>query len=114
MNARRGELWTVAGGGDFLSKPRPVVIIQSDDYEIEESATVCLLSTTARSDLTLRARIEPTSRNGLLALSVATAEMITTVRQSRLGRRIGRLDSSDMVRVEVAVSAFLGFSRRAV
>lgn len=107
MNVRRGELWTVAGGGDFLSKPRPAVIVQSDDYEIEESVTICPLSTTAKSNLALRARIEPSSRNGLIAPSVVNAEMVTTVRQSRLGRRIGRLDPGDMARVEVAVAAFL-------
>lgn len=27
---KRGEIWTVAGGGDYAGKPRPVVIVQHD------------------------------------------------------------------------------------
>jgi mRNA interferase MazF len=27
---RRGEIWTVAGGGDYTGKPRPALILQDD------------------------------------------------------------------------------------
>jgi mRNA-degrading endonuclease toxin of MazEF toxin-antitoxin module len=30
---RRGEVWTVAGAGDYAGKLRPVVIVQDDSFE---------------------------------------------------------------------------------
>ena len=111
MNAKRGDLWTVAGGGDFLSKPRPVVIIQSDNYRTDESVTICPLSTGTRTAIGFRVRIEPDERNGLLAPSVAMGDRVTTVRVSRIGRQIGHLDAGDLALVEAAVAAFLGISR---
>jgi mRNA interferase MazF len=29
---KRGEIWSVAGGGDYTNKPRPVVIVQDDQF----------------------------------------------------------------------------------
>ncbi len=88
--------------------------MQPDDYTSADSSTLCPLSAVAKSDPAFRVRIQPASQNGLLAPSVAMGDMITTVRQSRLGRRIGHLDPGDMARVEVAVAEFLGISRRSV
>ena len=30
LDMRRGDIWTVSGGKDYASKPRPVVIVQDD------------------------------------------------------------------------------------
>jgi len=30
---RRGEIWTVSGGGDYAGKPRPAVILQDDNFD---------------------------------------------------------------------------------
>ena len=29
---KRGEIWTMAGGSGYASKPRPVVIVQDDAF----------------------------------------------------------------------------------
>ncbi|MCY4618703.1 MAG: type II toxin-antitoxin system PemK/MazF family toxin [Chloroflexi bacterium] len=103
----RGDLWTVVGGSDFLSKPRPAVVIQSNRHITAESITICPLSSTASSAYEFRAGIQPTDENGLIASSVARADLVTTVLQSRLGRRIGHLNPADLARVEQAIIQFL-------
>ena len=35
---RRGDIWTVSGGKDYASKPRPVVIVQDDSLLLVERA----------------------------------------------------------------------------
>ena len=106
----RGELSTVAGGSDSLPKPHPVFIIQSKQHWTADSITVCPLSTHVPSIPLFRSRTEPSEENGLLAPSLARGDMITTVRRSRMGRRIGHLGTGDLARLEVAVAEFLGLA----
>ena len=42
---RRGEIWTVAGGGEHAGKPRPVVILQDDRFDATASITICAFTT---------------------------------------------------------------------
>jgi len=41
----RGEVWIVAGGGDYAGKPRPVVIFQDDAFDQLDSVTICPFTT---------------------------------------------------------------------
>lgn len=107
---RRGEVWTVAGGGDYAGKPRPVVILQDDRFDATESITVCGFTTDPTEVSLIRIPVEPNERNGLEARSRIMADKITTVRKARLGVRIGRLDEEDVVRLNQAVLVFLGFA----
>ena len=108
---KRGELWTAAGGSDFLSKPRPVLIVHSDEHASVDSSTVCLLSSEVSEASVIRPQIEPSGENGLLVRSVVRGDTITTVSSTRLGRRIGRVSTNDMARVERAMIHFLGLNR---
>ncbi|MCY3656185.1 MAG: type II toxin-antitoxin system PemK/MazF family toxin [Chloroflexi bacterium] len=106
----RGEIWTLAGGGDYSGKARPAVILQDDQFDATDSITVCLL-TTAPDDMPLfRIPVEPNGRNGLDEVSRIMVDKVTTVRKSRLGSRIGRLDDEDVVRLDRAVLVFLGLA----
>ena len=42
---KRGEIWTVAGGKDYAGKPRPVLILQDDRFDMTDSVTVCAFTT---------------------------------------------------------------------
>ena len=42
---KRGEIWTMAGGSGYASKPRPVVIVQDDAFTARDSIVVCLITT---------------------------------------------------------------------
>ena len=108
---RRGEIWTVAGGGDYTGKPRPVVILQDDRFDGTDSVTVCAFTTDATDAPLFRVLVEPSERNGLDVPSRIMVDKVTTVRRSRLGTHVGELDDEDMVRLNRAVLVFLGFAR---
>lgn len=105
---KRGEVWTVAGGGDYTGKPRPVVILQDDHFDATSSVTVCPFTSDAAEAPLFRLLIEPSERNGLRSTSRLMVDKITTVARARLGARVGRLAEEDMVRVNRAVLVFLG------
>lgn len=107
---RRGEVWTVAGGGDYTGKPRPVVILQDDRFDATDSVTICAFTTDPTDAPIFRVLIEPNALNGLDAPSRLMADKITTMRRTRLGARLGRLDDEDVVRLNQAVLVFLGFA----
>jgi mRNA interferase MazF len=111
MDVIRGDLWTAAGGGDYLHKPRPTLILQADRFAATESITVCPLTSDMGLSAEFRIVVEPSERNGLDSRSAAMVDKINTVKRSRLGHRIGHLDAGDMALVEVAVAEFLGISR---
>ena len=107
---KRGEIWTVAGGGDYTSKPRPGVILQDDRFDSTDSITLCALTTDLTDAPLVRVKVEPTQLNGLDAPSCIMVDKITTVRRARLGMRIGQLDDDALTRVDRAILIFLGFT----
>ncbi|RKE85641.1 type II toxin-antitoxin system PemK/MazF family toxin [Rhizobium sp. AG855] len=107
---RRGEIWTVAGAGDYAGKPRPAVIVQDDSFIETGSVTLCGFTSDETEAPLFRIPVEPTDSNGLVGASRLMADKITTVAKGKLGRRIGALDTSDMVRLERAMLVFLGLA----
>ena len=107
---KRGEIWTVSGGGDYAGKPRPVVIIQDDVFDATGSVTVCLLTTDPTEAPLFRLAIEPKDRNGLKSASRIMVDKVTTVAKSKLGERVGRIDDEDNVRLNQALMVFLGLA----
>lgn len=108
---KRSELWTAAGGPGYVSKPRPVLIIQDDRFDENDSITVCPF-TSDPSDLPLfRILIEPSPFNGLRLPSRVMADKVSTVPRTRLARKIGQLTAPEMARVNQALLVFLGLAR---
>ncbi len=104
----------MAGNGDYAGKPRPVVILQDDRFDITKSVTVCGLTANTAEALLFRLPVSPSDSNGLRAECRLMVDKITTVRRSRFGTRIGRLADNDMVRLNRAVVVFLGLAGPAV
>lgn len=107
---KRGEVWTVSGGKDYAGKPRPVVIVQDDNFDATDSVTVCAFTTDPADAPLFRLLVEPNERNGLRAPSRLMVDKVTTVPRSKVGDRIGRLDDEDVVRLNQAVMVFLGLA----
>lgn len=108
---KRGEIWTVAGGPDYMGKPRPVVIVQDNDFDSTPSITICAFTSDPTEAPLFRIRVEQNERNGLRLASSLMADKLTTVLKERLGSRIGRLDDEDVVRLNQAMLVFLGLAR---
>lgn len=106
---RRGEIWTVSGGG-YAGKPRPAVIIQDDRFDATASVTICAFTSDPTDAPLFRLPIEPGESNGLRSPSRLMVDKITTVARDKLGERIGRLDDEDMVRLNRAILVFLGLA----
>jgi len=107
---KRGEVWTVAGGPDYTGKPRPAVILQDDRFDATRSVTVCAFTTDPTDAPLFRLTVDPDVANGLREPSRLMVDKITTVPKARLGRRLGRLDAADMMRLNRAVVVFLGIA----
>jgi mRNA interferase MazF len=107
---KRGEIWTVAGGKDYARKPRPVVILQDDRFDMTDSVTVCAFTTDPTDAPLFRLPIEPSQGNGLRAVWRLMVDKITTVAKAKVGARVGRLAEEDMVRLNRAVLVFLGIA----
>jgi mRNA interferase MazF len=107
---RRGEIWTVAGGGDYTGKPRPAVIVQDDSFDATASVTICAFTTDPTEAPLFRVPIEPSEENGLRTLSKLMVDKLTTVSKERLGSRVGRLADEDIIRLNRAILVFLGMA----
>jgi len=104
----RGEIWTSAGAAGYGSKPRPVVIIQHDEFHFLDSVTFCGFTSDETDAPLFRILVTPTPENGLESPSRIMVDKILTVRKEKLGRRVGRLSQNDLGRLNQALLVFLG------
>jgi mRNA interferase MazF len=107
---RRGEIWTVSGGGNYAGKPRPIVILQDDRFDATTSITACAFTTDPAPAPLFRLLVEPSEGNGLNMPCSLMVDKITTVPKTKVGARIGRLGDEDIVRLNRAVLVFLGLA----
>jgi len=104
---RRGDLVTVAIGGDY-GKPRPALVIQADAFSALPSVTVLRLTSEIHAEHLVRVMVRPTPENGLRAPSQVMIDKAVTVPRGRVGSVIGHLDGALMRMVGQALAAFLG------
>jgi mRNA interferase MazF len=106
----RGEIWTAAAGSGYAGKPRPAVIIQDNRFDATDSVTIGAFTTDPAEAPLFRLVVEPSPQNGLHDTSSLMVDKITTIRRTKLGERVGRLSSEDMVRLDRAIVVFLGLA----
>jgi mRNA interferase MazF len=106
---RRGDLVTVAMPGAF-GKPRPALVIQSDQFAHTGTVTVLLLSGTLVDAPLIRPTVQPTPRNGLVKPSQIQIDKAMSVKRDKIGPPIGRLDDEIMLAVTRSLALFLGLA----
>ena len=106
---RRGDIVPVAIPGDF-GKPRPALVIQSDQFDNTATVTVLLLSGTLVDAPLIRLDVEPRPENGLRKRSQVMVDKAMTVKRDKLGEPFGRIDDGTMVAVTRSLALFLGFA----
>ena len=107
---KRGDVVTVALPGGF-GKPRPAVVIQSGLFADHTTVTVLpVTSTVTAASPLFRLRLVPSADNGLHAASDVMVDRTMSVRPTRIGGTIGRLDDADMLRINRALALFLGIA----
>ena len=106
---RRGDLVTVALQGD-QGKPRPALVIQSDQFGRLPAVTVLPITSTMADAPLLRIEVEPSAQNGLVTRSYVQVDKANTPLRSKVGSVIGHLDDATMLIVTRALAVFLGLA----
>lgn len=106
---KRGTLVTIALSGDF-GKPRPALIIQSDQFNETGSVTVLLVSATLVDAPLIRITVEPSQMNGLNKRSQVMVDKAMTVRRDKIGATIGHLEAETMLSVTRSLAVFLAIA----
>ena len=107
---RRGDIVTISGAKGYAGKPRPAVIVQDDSFDGTNSITVCAFTTDDTDAPLFRLPVKPNERNGLHAACRLMVDKINTVPKTKVGERVGRLDDTDILRLNQAVLVFLGLA----
>ena len=105
---KRGEIWTVSGGKNYASKPRPVVIIQDDRFDRTDSVTICAFTTDPTDIPLFRLPVAASGDNGLRNDSRLMVDKISTVPKTKIGAYLSRLTDEEIVRLNRAIIVFLG------
>ena len=95
--------------GDF-GKPRPALVIQSDQFDETATVTVLLLSATLVDAPLLRPTVQPTAGNGLRKPSQVMVDKAMTIRRDKLGPAFGHLDDEALLSVTRSLAVFLGLA----
>ena len=104
---RRGDIVTVAVSGDF-GKPRPAVVVQSDEVSDIDTVLVAMMTTTDDQVSTFRVPIEPSLTNGLRYRSILMLDKIMVVWRVKCGPVIGRLQPEQVAEADVCLALVLG------
>ena len=100
----------VAATGDY-GKPRPAVIVQTDAFPATHaSVVICQMTSEIIEAPDFRVTVDPSEGNGLRVRSQIMADKPVTVRRARIGRSIGRLDNSDIRRLNIALAFVMGLT----
>ena len=107
---RRGDVVIMAASGDY-GKPRPAVIVQTDAFPKDHaSVMICQLTSEMVEAPDFRITVDPNENNGLRARSQIMADKPVTIRRTRIGQSIGRLDDGDLGRLNVALAFVMGLA----
>lgn len=104
---KRGEIWAIAGGPDYARKPRPAVIVQSDDFDATVSITVCPFTSDAVETVFARVAVAPANRKICRSDPFIMVDKISTIPRWKVGRRIGRMEKKDMALLSQRSRCFL-------
>lgn len=108
---KRGDIVRASGGG-YAAKPRPQLIVQSDEFlEAGGSVTMCPITSTLTGMDIFRISLSPGPETGLNTASEIEIDKITTVREAAIDDVIGRCPPTTMTIVDAALRRWLALSR---
>ena len=107
---RRGDFVTIAMQGDF-GKPRPALLIQADQFDVQTTVTVLPVTSTLVAAPLLRITVQPNATNGLQRPSQVMVDKAMTVKRDKVGPSFGRIDSDALMEVERCLAVFLGIAK---
>jgi len=106
----RGNFVTIAMQGDF-GKPRPALVIQSDQFNEHATVTVLLVSSTLVDAPLFRVTVQPDKTNNMQKPSQVMVDKAMTVKRDKLGEAFGSAGDETMLEVGRCLAVFLGIAR---
>lgn len=106
----RGSFVTIAMQGDF-GKPRPALVIQSDQFNEHATVTVLLVSSTLVDAPLFRITVQPDKINNMQKPSQVMVDKAMTVKRDKLGEAFGSAGDEVMLEVGRCLAVFLGIAR---
>lgn len=106
---KRGDFVTIAMQGDF-GKPRPALVIQSDNFNEHATVTVLLVSSSLINAPLFRITVEPSETNRLINPSQIMVDKAMTVKKDKLGKPFGTASDEVMLEVSRCLAVFLGIA----
>lgn len=106
----RGDFVTIAMQGDF-DKPRPALVIQSDQFNEHATVTVLLVSSTLVDAPLFRVTVQPDKTNNMQKPSQVMVDKAMTVKRDKLGEAFGSAGDGVMLEVGRCLAVFLGIAR---
>lgn len=100
---------TVALQGD-LGKPRPSIVIQADWVVGPETLLVVLLTSNLSDAPLYRYDLEPSATNGLRKRSQVQIDKIVPIPLHRIGGKIGRIGTEQMIEIDRLLAAIIGLA----
>jgi mRNA interferase MazF len=107
---RRGDFLSIVIQGDF-GKPRPALVVQSDNFNEHTTATVLLVSSLLIDAPLFRITVDPNQTNGLKKKSQIMVDKIMTVKKEKIGEPFGVASDEVMLEVSRCLSVFLGIAQ---
>ena len=107
---KRGDFVTIVMQGDF-GKPRPALIVQSDQFSEHATVTVLLVSSTLIDAPLFRITVHPDTANGLQKTSQVMVDKGMTVKRDKLGSAFGCASDEVMLEVSRCLAVFLGIAK---
>ena len=107
---KRGDLITVAIQGDY-GKPRPALIVQSDNFDIHPSITILPVTSKIVEAPLLRVTVTANKKNGLTKDSQVMIDKAMTIAREKAGSRVGAIEQSLMQEIERRLALFLGIAK---
>jgi mRNA interferase MazF len=106
----RGDFVTISLQGDF-GKPRPALVIQSDQFNEHATVTVLPVTGTLFAAPLLRVTVQPDAGNGLQKPSQVMVDKVMTVKRDKVGPAFGRIEAEALVEIERCLAVFLGIAK---
>lgn len=106
----RGDFVTIAMQGDF-GKPRPALVIQSDQFNEHATVTVLPVTSTLVAAPLLRVTVQPSLENGLQKASQVMVDKAMTVKRDKVGQAFGHIEVDALMEVERCLAVFLGIAK---
>src|ERR1700682_1954966 len=110
LDLQRDDIVTRVAPSDY-GKPRPALIVQADVFnDIHSCITVVPLTSTIIDAPLFRITLDPSRQNGLNRVSQIMVDKVLTLPRDKIGKRVGHLGNTLLIRVARALSGWAGLS----